>query len=304
VLPTFNRAALLERALASVRAQTRPACEVVVVDDGSSDDTAERMRRLRPWVRALFQRNRGAAAARNRGVRAVRADWVAFLDDDDVWAPDHLERVAAAIEATGGAAGFYFRDAERVRGEGSRQMQWEQAGLRLAGATELRADATDWAMLPTQPFMLQGAIFRRETLLAIGGLDETLLRRHDTDLFLRLSLGRSACAVAGAGVVISADDRTGQRLTERFDGRGRIYWDCTVRLYRKALDGSAALEARHRSELRRRVAAAHLARAKIAWSAGEPWAAGGDLGRALGQAPALVLRRLLRRARSVLGRGA
>ncbi len=292
VIPTFNRSVLLERALGSVLGQSRPPDEVIVVDDGSRDDTRERLRSV-PCVRALFQHNLGAAAARNRGTKAASGTWIAFLDDDDVWGPDHLERIEASIEATEGSAGFYFRDSERLEPGGLRWSQWGQAGLNAVDWIEFREDSTEWALLPAQPFMLQASVFRRELLFEIGGLDETLVRRHDTDLFLRLALGRSTCAVAGYGVTISPDDRSGQRLTERFDGRSRLYWDCTVRLYEKAILEHPKLEARHRKELERRLAAGHLALAKLAFNRRENWFAGSALGSALAHAPALIFGRLV-----------
>jgi glycosyltransferase involved in cell wall biosynthesis len=295
VVPTHDRGALLERALESVFAQTRPPDELIVVDDGSTDDTPERLRRLAPRVRCIRQPNRGGAAARNLGARSAASEWIAFLDDDDVWAPDHLERVAAAIAATGGAAGFYFRDTERLAADGSRRSQWETAGLKVRAPHQLEPDATAWALMPTQPFMLQAAVFRRALLLEQGGLDESLVRRHDTDLFLRLAIGRGACAVAGAGATVSADDRSGGRLTERWDGRSQVYWDCTVRMYRKALDASPGLADDERRELASRLASAELRRLRLGWRSRQPALCAGALFGALRAAPGLTVRRAARK---------
>jgi glycosyltransferase involved in cell wall biosynthesis len=295
VVPTHDRGALLERAIESALAQTRPADELIVVDDGSTDDTSERLRRLAPRVRGIHQQNRGGAAARNLGVRSATSDWIAFLDDDDVWAADHLERIAAAIAATGGRAGFYFRDTERLAGDGTRRTQWDTAGLKTRAPHELQQDATQWALLPTQPFMLQATVFRRELLLGDGALDESLVRRHDTDLFLRLSIGRSACAVAGCGATVSADDRSGGRLTERWDGRSQVYWDCTVRMYRKALDAHPELARDDRRELASRLASAELRRVRLGWRGRKPALLAGALFGALRAAPGLTLRRAARK---------
>ena len=92
VIPTFNRAAVLSRAIESVLAQTRAPDEIIVVDDGSSDDTATRVRRCYPSVSVIVQENRGVSAARNSGIRASTGEWVALLDSDDEWLPEKLER--------------------------------------------------------------------------------------------------------------------------------------------------------------------------------------------------------------------
>lgn len=101
VVPTYNRAGLLRRTLASVLAQTVPPLEVLVADDGSTDDTAQALREFGDRVRHLALPHRGLpAASRNAGLRAARGDWVAFLDDDDLWLPQKLERqLVAAAEA-------------------------------------------------------------------------------------------------------------------------------------------------------------------------------------------------------------
>lgn len=90
VIPAYNAAATLARAIESVRAQTWPAHEIIVVDDGSSDATPEVAARFGGAVRLIRQPNQGVAAARNRGAREAGGDWLAFLDADDWYAPDRL----------------------------------------------------------------------------------------------------------------------------------------------------------------------------------------------------------------------
>jgi len=98
VIPTCNRADLVLRALASVRAQTRPPSEILVVDDGSTDATIERIRAAFPKVTLLEQKNRGVSAARNTGIQKARGTFIALLDSDDEWLPQKLDRQLAAIE--------------------------------------------------------------------------------------------------------------------------------------------------------------------------------------------------------------
>ncbi len=96
VIPAYDAGRFVAKAVATALAQTRPVLEVIVVDDGSRDDTAAVARAAGATV--ISQRNAGPGAARNAGVRAARGSWIAFLDADDAWHPDKLERQWAAHE--------------------------------------------------------------------------------------------------------------------------------------------------------------------------------------------------------------
>jgi len=92
VIPAFNSGHTLRRAIESVLKQTRPADEIIVVDDGSSDDTAEQAAKFSDQIRLIRQPNAGASVARNTGIAAATGDWIAFLDADDEWLPDKLKQ--------------------------------------------------------------------------------------------------------------------------------------------------------------------------------------------------------------------
>jgi len=97
VIPTYNSAAVLSDAIDSVLAQTHPPDELIVIDDGGDDDTESICRRYRGAIRYVRQDNAGASAARNHGAAIARCRWLAFLDADDLWAPDKLARQRAAL---------------------------------------------------------------------------------------------------------------------------------------------------------------------------------------------------------------
>jgi hypothetical protein len=99
VMPTYNRADTIPRAIASIQAQTYADWELVVVDDGSTDDTESRISGLDRRLRILRQENQGVTAARNAGLSAVKGDLVAFLDSDDEWLPHHLALATAFFRA-------------------------------------------------------------------------------------------------------------------------------------------------------------------------------------------------------------
>jgi glycosyltransferase involved in cell wall biosynthesis len=92
IIPAYHAAAYLERTVASVLSQTLPPHEVLIVDDGSKDNTFETAARMPPPVRAVRKPNGGPASARNLGAREASGDWLAFLDADDSWLPEKLER--------------------------------------------------------------------------------------------------------------------------------------------------------------------------------------------------------------------
>jgi len=101
IIPTYNRVHLLSRALDSVFAQTNNVpLEIIVIDDGSTDDTAELIARSYPTVRYYKQNNQGVSAARNKGLAVAQGDWIALLDSDDQWLPAKLDRQLLAIANT------------------------------------------------------------------------------------------------------------------------------------------------------------------------------------------------------------
>jgi glycosyltransferase involved in cell wall biosynthesis len=112
VVPAYNAGAFLAAALDSVFAQDLPVHEVIVVNDGSTDDTAEVIARYRREIRVLSQANRGAARARNAGLARSTGDLVAFLDADDLWPENSLSSRAAVLAAHPGV-GFVFGGVEQ-----------------------------------------------------------------------------------------------------------------------------------------------------------------------------------------------
>ena len=101
ILPTFNRADVIKRAIASVQAQTFTDWELIIVDDGSTDDTARVVTDLDPRIRYFYQENKGVSSARNNALRQSRGQYIAFLDSDDEWLPHFLEITVAFLKWSG-----------------------------------------------------------------------------------------------------------------------------------------------------------------------------------------------------------
>jgi glycosyltransferase involved in cell wall biosynthesis len=174
VIAVYNGGNLIRRAVDSVLLQTRAVDELIVVDDGSTDQTAEVVGSYGSRVHYIYQSNGGVASARNRGVRSATTEWVAFLDHDDEWLPTKIEHQLRLLDANPDAKLCYAA-------------QWFHA---INGTRRL-------AYLPTErlwpeirfrnPFPPSAALVRRAQLLAIGGFDERLRGAscEDWDFFAR-----------------------------------------------------------------------------------------------------------------------
>lgn len=185
VIPTYNRAGQILGALRSVRDQTYQPFEVIVIDDGSIDSTAEV---LAPWmneVRYIKTENRGVSAARNLGILEAKGEWVAFLDSDDSWELTKLERQAAVALRTGSKVCFCASmDETRGRLDDLHLMDPDlpEAGERFYPKGDCRI-----FMHSKHPF-LQSMLVEKNALMRAGLFDESLKVAEDTKLIYGLVL--------------------------------------------------------------------------------------------------------------------
>lgn len=184
LIPLHNGGRFIEQALQSVLDQTLPAHEIVVVDDGSTDDgpeRAERLSRLHP-VTLLRTPNRGQSAARNLAVRASTSELIAFLDQDDIWYPHHLESLAAPFRSSGAPTGWSYSNLDEIDEKARVKTRGLLARFEASHPKTSLADClrSDMYILPS------AAMVRRSAFTAVGGFDETLCGYEDDDLFLRL----------------------------------------------------------------------------------------------------------------------
>ncbi len=141
---------------------------MIVVDDGSTDDTRAVVERYGDQVSYERQGNAGGAAARTRGAELAPTEWIAFLDSDDIWLPNHLESLTGVSVATGGLAHLCFADVKRSEGEGGGTM-FEAAGLRFDGPYHLRTDAVEWVVAGHQLAMIQSMPIRQQMFRDLAG---------------------------------------------------------------------------------------------------------------------------------------
>jgi glycosyltransferase involved in cell wall biosynthesis len=232
VIPTYNRRAHVLRAVESVFAQTSPVDEVIIVDDGSTDSSADAVRKhFGSAVTVLQQPNSGVSAARNRGVRAARGEWIAFLDSDDIWFPQKTERQMEALRQLGEDVGLCFTD--NLFGGNPDMMfsRFEETGFMHAPKIGVLHDPIRYIVGGREPFFTSSLLIRRSLLTGMGGFDEALSIREDTDLVFRLSLLTQFGFVGEPFVQI---DRTPSRelgLCNLYSIRNDRVFECSERLY-------------------------------------------------------------------------
>jgi glycosyltransferase involved in cell wall biosynthesis len=187
VIPTFNCGAFLAVALRSVLAQTFSDVEILVVDDGSTDDTAERLRPFRERIHFAQQDRLGPAAARNRGILNARGRYIAFLDADDLWLPDKLFRQVALLDRQPHVVLSYtdYRRGPSPETDGAAQLE----------SYAYRASGDVFPNLFRQNFIHTSTVLVRRDALACSGLfDPSLRGSEDLELWLRLArTGPFAC---------------------------------------------------------------------------------------------------------------
>ena len=178
ILPTWNRAEWLEKSIQSVLDQTFGDFELVVVDDASTDSTAEIIERYSGKIRTIvFSENRGVSAARNAAISTSDSEWIAFLDSDDFWHPDKLQKQIAQTKMRP-ACPLHFTDEI-----------WIRNGVRV-NPKKKHQKKEGWIFQPSLALCLMApstVILRRELFEVHGLFDENLPVCEDYDLWLRLT---------------------------------------------------------------------------------------------------------------------
>lgn len=185
ILPVYNRAASLAPALDSVLAQAMPPHEVIVVDDGSTDDIMAALAPYADRIRLIRQDNAGVAAARNTGLAAATGDWIAFQDSDDLWTPGHLEAVARDLAAAPADVVCHLGDVHYL-GDGYREGLFALKGRHFPPDRAERVE--DALPLVISGMTLQAAAIRTDVLRRMGGFDTGMRMLSDTALFCLLAL--------------------------------------------------------------------------------------------------------------------
>ncbi len=233
IMPAYNAERYIGEAIQSVLDQTLADWELIIVDDGSTDHTAEVVRRFaNPRIRYIYQKNAGPSVARNRGLEHAQGTFIAFLDADDLYLPRKLQGQVAFLQQRPEvglvAGGYHYLDSE---------------GKILATYTPWTTfpvlDLNTWLM--TCPVWTLQILVRREWLQMVGGFDPALVSQEDYDLLLRLAL--AGCPMAWleqivCGYRLHGDNRhlklfrsaqTYRKIFERFFARPDLPPEVRVR---------------------------------------------------------------------------
>jgi len=244
VIPTYNRAAELKRALGSVIAQTYPIGEIIVVDDGSTDNTQQMVVWFADRVRYVCQKNAGPAAARNRGVSMASGEWIAFLDSDDTWLPEKIRLQVEAAERDPRVA-LVYTSSWIVSPDGSRELMQAVDPAKL------------WPAMRHSNLLFAGGscvMARRDAILAEGGFPESLMVGEDWGLWVNLARRHPFAAVVEPVTAICVSQNSVSQDPER-----------TVTDMEQILEGTllAGLKGPARWMWRRRIRAALFFRAAM-----------------------------------------
>ncbi len=177
IIPSYNRAHTLKRALDSVLAQTRPADEIIVIDDGSTDTTEQLITQRYPQITYIKQANQGVSAARNTGIKTATGEWLALLDSDDEWLPNKLKTQLALLEQYPGHKLIHSNEI------------WIRHGVRV---NQMKKHAKKGGYIFQHCLALcaispSAVMIHKDLFAEIGLFDETLPACEDYDLWLRIT---------------------------------------------------------------------------------------------------------------------
>jgi glycosyltransferase involved in cell wall biosynthesis len=200
IIPTYNRAATVRNAVESVLGQTFSDLEVIVVDDGSSDDTGKILQETYgDRIRYFAQANQGVSAARNKGLAEARGEWIALLDSDDLWEKEKLEWQFKALEQFGSRCGGCYTDTRFFNYPETRTMfQLAEESYRHEGTMGINPDVLRVLLRPGGAGMVICTctlLARADVVGRLGGFDRNLRVGEDSEFMFRLAMLTDFCYV-------------------------------------------------------------------------------------------------------------
>lgn len=218
VIPTYNRGLSIGRAIDSILEGTLIPDEIIVVDDGSIDNTQEILKAYESRIKYIFQKNAGVSAARNRGIQAAGAEWIAFLDSDDEWFQDYLMCQIECVEKNPTVL-VHIANAITIHPDGQEENHFFGTRLmnRFRGEASMILSRPLASIAQYAPWFVQSTIMRRKELLECGLFDAQLRIGEDFDLLARMSCKGSFCIHSRALVRINRNDELFDHLTRQAD---------------------------------------------------------------------------------------
>jgi glycosyltransferase involved in cell wall biosynthesis len=270
IVTVYNRFELTKRAVESVLAQTLPVSEILIMDDGSFDGTSELLPQhiadnpaWRERVRYTHQENQGPGVSRNNGIALAKGEWLAFLDNDDLWLPQKLEWQFRALEQFQDECGACITDAWFMNNQHMKMTLFQLTGKHHTELIGMIGDPLTYILQKTSavgghPVWLQNLVVRTDLARRAGGFDPQLRFGDDDDFVFRLGCETKFCYVNMPMVLI---DRTPP--AERHVGANRRWDDEDFRLqmaqhrYEKRLGMSERLPGKILESVRKDLSAVH-----------------------------------------------
>ena len=189
IIPTYNRKKYVTKVIDSVLAQSFNNYELIVIDDGSIDNTQQALESYKGKIQYVYQVNSGVSVARNAGIRLAKGEWVAFLDSDDEWTPEYLSWQMKQVQRNPQAV-THITNAITILPDGQKEDHFIGTKLfhKFKGKSCIVLDRPFHTILKYSPWFVQSAIIRKETLLRAGLFNTDLTIAEDLDLIARLSL--------------------------------------------------------------------------------------------------------------------
>lgn len=225
VIPTYNRAPMIGQALESVLRQSYSNFELIVVDDGSTDETAVLLDHYQPALTVLSQPHRGVAAARNAGTSASRGKYIAFLDSDDLWLPAKL---AVQVEFLKCSTGVEICQTNEIWMRNGRRVNPKLKHRKPSGDVFRRS--LDLCLISPSAVMMTRELFDR-----VGGFDESFVVCEDYDLWLRIAVEHPVSLIEEA--LVTKRGGHADQLSRSVWGMDRFRALSLIKLLRTGLDG-------------------------------------------------------------------
>jgi len=220
IIPTFDRSASLKRAIESVRGQEFADWELIIVDDGSNDDTGQMVASFcDPRIRYVFTQHAGVSAARNRGIALAQRPWICFLDSDDYWMPLKLKRQVQELEEDRRYSVIYTNEI------------WIRCGIRV-NQKKIHQKYCGWIYHRCLPLCIispSSVLLHRDVLAGEGLFDENLPVCEDYELWLRIA-ARHPVRFLDEPLIVKTGGHADQ-LSHKFWGMDRFRIQALVKTY-------------------------------------------------------------------------
>ena len=229
VIPAYNCSKYIKETISSILNQQSEAdLEIIVIDDGSTDDTADIVRAIGNPVRIISQKNAGVCAARNRGIKEAKGEFIALVDHDDYWLPNKLAVQLAVLENNPQADVVFSAFQRWLPNSGASSFCNPLDYSFNADSKDIDGDFSGWIyhqMLLDSWVLTSTALARSSVIVASGGFDETLPFSEDWDFWLRISRVSQLIKLRGATTLYRQHPQQGSRVTRPIDYRTRLLED-------------------------------------------------------------------------------